>query len=218
MDLDFQTSHICDLLDIEPVMQIQEISDNPERLDATLFDIFASKHSSGLHVFAAPRSKLDPAALDVAALDALFEMIAKNYDLILIDLPVTWFSWTGDIIANCNAVVVTGINTIPCLRQLSQTIAAVRTARPSSNLDTVSVVVNRVDRSLLGGVERRQHVESVLGQEQVFYVSNDPAAMIECSNTGTPLAISGNSRKTSKEISVIAEFCVGIKSANVKAA
>src|SRR5262249_33089298 len=153
----------------------------PERLDAQLFDIFASKHSSGLHVFAAPRSKLDPTKLDVAALDALFEMIAKHYDLILIDLPVTWFSWTGDIIANCNAVVVTGINTIPCLRQLAQTIAAVRAARPNSNLDTVSVVINRCDRTLLGGVERRQHVESVLGQEQVFYVGNDSVAMIESS-------------------------------------
>jgi hypothetical protein len=67
-------------------------------------------------------------------------------------------------------------------------------------------------------VERRQHVESVLGQEQIFYVSNDSAAMVESSNTGTPLALSGGSRKTSKEISAIAEFCIGIKSANVKAA
>ena len=79
-------------------------------------------------------------------------------------------------------------------------------------------MINRCDRTLLGGVERRQHVESVLGQEQVFYVGNDSVAMIESSNTGTPLALSGASRKTSKEISAIAEFCVGIKPANVKAA
>src|SRR5262249_25754020 len=152
-------------------------------------------------VFAAPRSKFDLATLDVAALDALFGIIAKRYDLILIDLPVTWFSWTVDIIANSNSVLVTGINTIPCLRQLSQTLKVVRDGRPGTHHDSVSVVVNRSDRTLLGGVERRQHVESVLSGEQVFYVSNDPAAFVESANTGTPLAQSAGSRKTVKEIS-----------------
>ena len=217
VDLDFQTSHICDYLDIEPRLQIQEISDSPERLDAQLFDIFVSHHSSGLDVFAAPRSKYDVTTLNVAALDALFGIIAKRYDLILIDLPVTWFAWTVDIIGNSNAVLLTGINTIPCLRQISQTLAVVRDARPGTAQDTVAIVVNRCERTLLGGVERRQHVESVLGGEQVFYVGNDPTAMVESANTGTPLAQSSGSRKTIKEISAIAEFCVSLKSPNVKA-
>ena len=218
VDLDFQTSHICDYLDAEPRLQIQEISENPDRLDSQLFDIFVTHHSSGLDIFAAPRSKFDHSTLNVAALDNLFEIIAKRYDLILIDLPVTWFSWTVDIIANSKAVIVTGINTIPCLRQLAQTLAVVRDARPGTPHDKVAVVVNRCDRTLLGGVERRQHVQSVLGEEQVFYVGNDSAALVESANTGTPLALSGGSRKTIKEISAVAEFCVGLNPPNVKAA
>jgi pilus assembly protein CpaE len=217
VDLDFQTSHICDYLDVEPRLQIQEISENPDRLDAQLFDIFVTHHSSGLDVFAAPRSKFDHSTLNVSALDALFGIIAKRYDLILIDLPVTWFAWTVDIIANSNAVIMTGINTIPCLRQLSQTLAVVRDARPSSAQDTVAIAINRCERTLLGGVERRQHVESVLGGEQVFYVGNDPT-VVESANTGTSLAQSSGSRKTIKEISAIAEYCVGIRSPKVKAA
>jgi pilus assembly protein CpaE len=218
VDLDFQTSHICDYLDVEPRLQIQEISENPDRLDAQLFDIFVTHHSSGLDVIAAPRSKFDIASLNMGALDNLFEIIAKRYDLILIDLPVTWFAWTVDIISNSNAVVVTGINTIPCLRQLAQTLAVVRDARPGLPHDKVAVVVNRCDRTLLGGVERRQHVQSVLGDEHVFYVGNDSAALVESANTGTPLAMSGGSRKTIKEISAIAEYCVGANAPNVKAA
>ncbi len=218
VDLDFQTSHICDYLDIEPRLQIQEICENPERLDAQLFEIFVSRHSSGLDVFAAPRSKFDFAKLEVAALDALFEMVAKHYELILIDLPVTWFSWTGELIANSNAVVMTGINTIPCLRQLSQTLAAVREVRTIGNPESIAVVINRCDRTLLGGVERRQHVESVLSDEQVFYVSNDPTAVVESSNTGVPLAASANSRRISKEIAAVAAFCLGVKATKVKAA
>src|SRR6202030_2728363 len=50
VDLDFQGSHVCDYLDIEPRLQIQEIADRPERLDAHLFSIFVSRHASGLDV------------------------------------------------------------------------------------------------------------------------------------------------------------------------
>ena len=61
-------------------------------------------------------------------------------------------------------------------------------------------------------------MQSVLGDEQVFYVGNDSAALVESANTGTPLALSGGSRKTIKEISAIAEYCLGANAPNVKAA
>ena len=69
LDLDFQTSHVCDYLDIEARLQIHDILDRPERLDEQLFELFVSHHSSGLDVFAAPRSKLDPCEIDAAVLD-----------------------------------------------------------------------------------------------------------------------------------------------------
>src|SRR5207249_3796469 len=50
IDLDFQTSHVCQYLDVEPRLRIHEIESNPERLDDHLFDIFKSQHSSGLDV------------------------------------------------------------------------------------------------------------------------------------------------------------------------
>ncbi|MBO0755388.1 MAG: AAA family ATPase, partial [Bradyrhizobiaceae bacterium] len=118
VDLDFQSSHVCDLLDIEPRLQIQEISNSPERLDEQLFDIFISRHASGLHVFAAPRSKFDFCEVSTEALDSLFEMISSRYDLVFIDIPVSWFKWTFHVISASDAVIVTGINTIPGLRQM----------------------------------------------------------------------------------------------------
>ncbi|MGN6718207.1 MAG: hypothetical protein ACTHLX_12505, partial [Candidatus Binatia bacterium] len=57
IDLDFQTSHVCDYLDTEPRLRIEEISNAPERLDDQLFELFRSHHASGIDVFAAPRTK-----------------------------------------------------------------------------------------------------------------------------------------------------------------
>jgi pilus assembly protein CpaE len=206
VDLDFQTSHLCDHFDIDPRLQIQELLDDPSRLDTQLFDHFVSRHSSGLDVFAAPRQKFNVCDIEVAALDVLFDMINQRYHCILIDFPVTWFNWTQDVIANSSAVFVTGINTIPCLRQISETLVSVRACRAETN--PIGVVINRCERGLFG-VARRSHVTSVLKDERLFFVRQDERAMIEGGNTGVPLSLSGN-RKSIKDIAAITSFCAEI--------
>jgi pilus assembly protein CpaE len=126
LDLDLQSSHICDYLDIEARLQLQEITERPERLDAQLFSLFVSSHSSGLDILAAPRDRRNPLNLDLRALEALFGMIATRYDLVVIDLPSAWFPWTETVLSVSDLVVVTGFNTVPGLRQVAGTLQAVR--------------------------------------------------------------------------------------------
>jgi pilus assembly protein CpaE len=212
VDLDFQTSHVCDYLDIEPRLQIQEISSNPDRLDAHLFDIFVSRHSSGLHVFAAPRSRFDVCSLDVSALDRFFDMVSARYDLILIDLPANWSTWTPQIISASDGVVVTGLNTIPALRQTVETLGAVRASARSGA--QIAVAINCCERRLVGGVARRRHVETVLGNERVFFIGEEPMA-IQSINAGAPMALTNSYRRIGKEIAALTSFFAELKSSRV---
>ena len=222
VDLDFQRSHVCDYLDLEPRLKIQEIMDNPDRLDEQLFDIFISRHVSGLHIFAAPRGSFDVCELNVSALDALFNMAALRYELILIDLPVTWFAWTDQVVSASDGVVVTGANTIPGLRQTVETLKAVRSARnsvlsrasaPGADRQ-IAVAMKRCRRRFMGGIRHRRHVEAVLGGEQVFYVSDEPVAL-ESINTGTPIGLNKSGGAFGKDIAALAAFCGGLKAARV---
>src|SRR5262245_62260895 len=79
LDLDLRASHICDYLDLEPRFNIEELVQNPDRLDAQLFDLFVSRHSaSGIDVLAVPRNRRASVELDMVALDAFFRFIYQN--------------------------------------------------------------------------------------------------------------------------------------------
>jgi pilus assembly protein CpaE len=209
VDLDFQTSHLCDYLDSEPRLQIAELSSAPERLDEHLFESFKTRHGSGIDIFAAPRSKYASEDLNIHALDALFGMIARRYDLLLIDYPVTWFQWTHQVIAASDAAIVTGINTIPSLSQISETLAFVRSS--SATKLEIGVAINRCERALLGSISRRKHVETVLQDERLFLIAARPEAT-ESINMGVPMMLSNSATKARKEFGALAQFCATLQS------
>jgi pilus assembly protein CpaE len=193
-----QTSNVCDYLDIEPRLRMEEIASDPDRLDAQLFDLFVSHHSSGLDVLASPRSRRASMDLSIAALDALFRMISTRYDLLLIDLPSLWFGWTAQVISACDAAIVTGFNNVPSLRQVGETLEAVREAERVP--EQLIVGLNRCEGQLFGGIAYRKHAKKVLGKEKVLYVRDDSAAASHSINTGVPIAIAMPSSKITKDI------------------
>jgi pilus assembly protein CpaE len=209
VDLDFQTGHLCDYLDSEPRLEIAELSNAPDRLDEHLFESFKTRHSSGIDIFAAPRSKYASEHVNIHALDALFSMITRRYDLVLIDYPVQWFQWTPQIIAASDAAIVTGINTIPSLRQVSETLASVRSS--GSDKLEIGVVINRCERVLLGSINRRKHVETVLQDERLFLIGTRYEAT-ESVNMGVPMILSSSAAKARKEFGALAGFCATLQS------
>ena len=141
--LDFQSSHVCDYLDIAPKFQFDEIVGTPERLDDQLMGAFISRHPSGLDVFAASRSRLHARDLGVEALSALFDRMTERYAFIVIDLPLSVHAWTIPLLAASKGILVTGFNTIPGLRQIEETIRALR--EEASITADVRAVVNRCE-------------------------------------------------------------------------
>ena len=127
IDLDFQSSHVCDYLDIKPKVQVDEIIAAPERLDDQLLGVFASEHSSGLEVFAAPRNPLGAPRSDrrrpfgSAGADGRSLMPSSSSTCRFRPTPGRF-----PLLTASDGILVTGANTIPGLRQISETITAIR--------------------------------------------------------------------------------------------
>jgi pilus assembly protein CpaE len=204
LDLDVQTSHVCDYLDIEPRLKMDEFAKDPDRLDDQLFALFVSSHSSGLDVLASPRHRDATGNVSIGALDALFRVIARRYDLLILDLPPFWFEWTLQVLSVCDLAVVTGLNSVAGLRQVFDTLEAVRGIE--SPPKQVVVGLGRCQPTLLGRVARRHHGKRVLGSENVIYVREDAAAATHSVNTGIPLAIARGSSRISKDVRVLANI------------
>jgi pilus assembly protein CpaE len=211
IDLDFQSSHVCDYLDIEPKLMVDEIIDAPDRLDSALLDVFVTRHSSGLDVLAPPRGKFRDRDLNVdlelgvEVLSALFDLVAQRYAKIVIDLPLARYPWTLPILAASTGIFVTGRNTIPGLRQMAETVAAIH--EQIEVVAKVRPVVNNCEVNLFGRVSRVDHVARVLGREaQPFFVRHAKGAM-DCVNAGAPMSIAIPSDRTVKDIRAIVKFC-----------
>lgn len=215
VDLDFQTSHVCDYLDSEPRLRVEEFSDAPERMDEHLLESFTTRHTSQIDVFGAPRSKFSSDNLNIEALDALFNMITKRYDLVLIDHPLPWFSWTAKVIAASDGAVITGINTIPCLRQISETLALVKSGGAPAT--QIGIVLNRCERGVFGLVGRRKFVNRVLRDQRVFFISHRPEA-VQSVNIGVPMVLGASGGRLRKEFAALAGFCADLKSARLVSA
>ena len=216
LDLDLRASHICDYLDIEPRFNIEEIVQNPDRLDAQLFDLFVSRHSaSGIDVLAVPRNRRASVELDMAALDALFRFISQQYDLVIINVPPAWFDWTDQILAVSDLAIVTGLNNVPGLRQIAETLKEVKSAARVP--PQIVVALNRCESGLVGGIARRRHVSRTLGNQTAVYIREDAAAANHSLNTGIPISITSRSSRIAKDVRALASLVSGLKARPVQA-
>jgi pilus assembly protein CpaE len=215
LDLDLRASHICDYLDIEPRFHIEEIVQNPDRLDAQLFDLFVSRHAaSGIDVLAVPRNRRASVELDMAALDALFRFISEQYDLVIINVPPAWFDWTDQILGVSDLAIVTGLNNVPGLRQIAETLQEVKRAERVP--PQIVVALNRCESGLVGGVARRRHVSQALGNQTAVYIREDAAAANHSLNTGVPISITSRSSRITKDVRALTSLVSGLKARPVQ--
>ncbi len=210
VDLDFQTSHVCDYLDVAPKFQFEEIVDEPDRLDDHLLERLHQPSFERTRHAGGGRSRFHARDLGVEALSALFDRMAQHYATIVVDLPVSVHVWTLPLLAASKGILVTGVNTIPGLRQIEETMRAVR-EEPTITAE-VRALVNRCEIGLFGRVARADHVARILGEEKRLLVRNAGVA-IECVNVGTPIALAHPSDKSVRDIAAIAAFCAGLNAA-----
>jgi pilus assembly protein CpaE len=197
VDLDFQHGSCCDYLDLEPRLDLDEIEPRPERLDRQLLEVMLSEHPSGLKVIAAPCRPAEMRSFDFEVVTRLLDLVAANFDNVVIDVPRTWFAWTDSVLIGSNRLFLVTEMTVPGLKHARHLANVIHERLPDG--PKLEVIVNRFEQRLFGPGLRRADIEQALGDALACTIPNNFRLVSEAIDRGVPLneVKAGNSIATS---------------------
>lgn len=185
VDLDLQQGVCAEYLDLEPRLDLAEIDPHPERLDRQLLEVMMSRHRCGLSVIAAPGRPAETRGVAPRTVSRLLDLVAANFDHVVIDLPRNWSAWTDAVLQGCDRLFVVAEMTVPALRRARRLAAAIEErlgGRPRPG-----ILVNRFESRLFGSGLRRGDVEEALGGFLAGTVANDYRLAREAIDQGVPI-------------------------------
>ena len=85
IDLDFQSSDLSVMLNLEPEHTIVDIADSSKKLDSIRLEGALTKHPSGLYLLAAPKRIEDGEAVSADQVGAALDLMRQLFDFVIID-------------------------------------------------------------------------------------------------------------------------------------
>ncbi len=203
VDLNFQQGNVCDLLDLQPNLDIDAIAQDPGRLDYRLLDAFRSRSDHGVDVYAPPKFP-PPGAnpLNPEAVFALCNVLSERYARVHADFPAWLFPWMFDIIRASDKVIVSTTFSVPAALRVQ----ALQGQLPGIDPKRVAIAVNRFQSGMFKKSLSRQNFEASIDANTFIYISDDSAFTSECANIGSPMMIAGPKRRISKDIQQLERF------------
>lgn len=169
IDLDLQFGNAALYLNLKPQLTLADLLDAGDRLDAEFLRSVADKHVSGLSVIASPRDMMPLDALTPEFVERLLDLAAQCYDVVLVDLPGAWISWSLSALQKSDAICLIAGLTVPGVHQARRQIEVLE----ANDLgDRVRLVLNRIVTPMFGKADLSQ-AETVLRRKVNFPVAND---------------------------------------------
>jgi pilus assembly protein CpaE len=185
VDLDFQHGSVCDYLDLEPRLDLDEIEPRPDRLDRQLLEVMMTEHPSGLKVIAAPSRPAEMRSFDFEVVTRLLDLVATHFDNVVIDVPRTWFAWTDSVLLGSNRLFLVTEMTVPGLKHARHLVKVIRERLVDG--PRPEVIVNRFEQRLFGPGLRRADIEQALGDSLACTIPNNFRLTSEAIDRGVPL-------------------------------
>jgi len=182
--LDIQFGSLSGYLDMKAKYGLLDALENIENIDNAALKGYMMQHPSGLHLLdAKPRDLLLPEDIDTQSLSQLMELLAHNYDQVVVDLPRHIDTVTSTVIERADKLLVIVQQGIAYLHDAKRILEILRRDLGVSE-DRISVVVNRYERSHELSL---QIMSKTLHHDNLLTIPNSFDYVNESINGGTPL-------------------------------
>ncbi len=160
-----------------------ELVHSIHRLDSELLQGFVTKHSSGLHVLAAPDSFGAGNKASETALESTLDFLRDEYDLVLIDCAPGLNAYNVGSIDRADAVYLVASPELPSIRNLVRYLEHLK--RFNCPQEKTRVIINRYDKR---SAIREEQIEKTIRMPIAFLVPNSYAEVVNAINSGTPIS------------------------------
>jgi pilus assembly protein CpaE len=165
-----------------------ELVHNLRRLDSELLQGFITKHSSGLHVLAAPDSFGAVNKASESALGGTLDFLREEYDLVFIDCAPGLNIYNIGAIDRADAVYLVAAPELPSIRNLVRYLEHLK--RFNCPKEKTQVVINRYDKR---AAIRDDQIEKTIKMPITYLIPNSYAEIINAVNSGTPISFTSKS-------------------------
>jgi pilus assembly protein CpaE len=160
-----------------------ELVNNVHRLDSELLQGFITKHSSGLHVLAAPDAFGAAVKTSETALENTLDFLREEYELVIIDCAPGLNAYNVGAIDRADAVHLIATPDLPSIRNLVRYLEHLK--RFNCSKEKTRVVINRYEKR---AVIKEEQIEKTIRSPIFLLVPNSYAEVINAINSGVPIS------------------------------
>jgi pilus assembly protein CpaE len=167
-------------------MLLSRASQAADRIDPQLLDAFVSGAPGGVDLLASAR---DPHAYDTTSADAvlrLLEVACQVYDAVVVDAPRHRRSWTLDVLAGSDELLVVSELTVPALLAARSLATEIENDLPAG--PPPRIVLNRLAKRVFGPAPSMAEAEKAMGRRAAGGVTSDWEAAAASANLGGPIS------------------------------
>ena len=200
VDLDLQFGSISSALDVEPSPGLTKLIQDQNTPDRTFLKQCMIEHETGLDILSAPEEFMPMNELAREQIDALINILRKEYDYVVIDLPRCLVEWLGAVVSSCDRMLMLTESSVPSIRQSCRLVDFFARERLEPPIE---MVVGHESKPLFRAGHHTE-AEKALGRDLRYWLPFDPKPARTALDRGQPLSKVANSSALSKAIRGIA--------------
>jgi pilus assembly protein CpaE len=205
IDLDLHFGTLALGLDLEPGRGLREALEHPERIDSLLISSAMSSAGERLKVLAGEESLEESMHFHAEGFGPLFEILANDFDQLVIDLPRSLDDGSRHVISNVDSFLLVTDLSLAGLRDALRIMDLVK--RIGSKASPI-LVASQVGAPHRGEISQREF-ERGLGQNLDHVITYDPKAAVAMARHGKAMPAVARASKAAEEILALAQRLSG---------
>lgn len=216
IDLNFADGACAPYLGVQANMSVEPGVLAPDRIDASMLDIFAAKPSANLDLLAAPRDALGFEKPSPEAVLKLLDVACQVYPQVVIDMPRHRRPWSLPVLSGCDEIMIVSELTVPALlatRALAEEMESELAQGPKPR-----IILNRLASRMFGPAPSMSEAEKALGRSADGGLSSDWEAAAASVNLGGSIGEHRPKSRIVRDVEALARQLLGVAAPGRKVA